>query len=103
MVGKSKIKKRLKQIQSLKNWQLFILLLLVIFIDIFLDLVLKDGFFKNFIGYLLLFYLIKVTIARSHDIGKSGWWILIPFYPLYLIFKDGYVGYNEYGEDPKKR
>ena len=34
MVGKGKIKKRLKQIQSLKNWQLFILLLLVIFVDL---------------------------------------------------------------------
>ena len=34
MVGKGKIKKRLKQIQLLKNWQLFILLLLVIFVDL---------------------------------------------------------------------
>ena len=34
MVGKGRIKKRLKQIQSLKNWQLFILLLLVIFVDL---------------------------------------------------------------------
>ena len=34
MVGKGKIKKRFKQIQSLKNWQLFILLLLVIFVDL---------------------------------------------------------------------
>ena len=34
MVGKGKIKKHLKQIQSLKNWQLFILLLLVIFVDL---------------------------------------------------------------------
>ena len=34
MVGKGKIKKHLKQIQLLKNWQLFILLLLVIFVDL---------------------------------------------------------------------
>ena len=33
-MGKGKIKKHLKQIQSLKNWQLFILLLLVIFVDL---------------------------------------------------------------------
>ena len=34
MVGKVRIKKRLKQIQSLKNWQLFILLILVIFVNL---------------------------------------------------------------------
>ena len=34
MVGKGRIKKRLKQIQSLKNWQLFILLILVIFVNL---------------------------------------------------------------------
>jgi hypothetical protein len=93
----------MSSIKRLERKQYIISILLVIFIDILLDLVLKDGFFKNFIGYLLLFYLIKVTIARSHDIGKSGWWILIPFYSLYLIFKDGDVGSNKYGRDPKNR
>lgn len=33
MVGKSKLKKRLKQIQALKTWQLLILLILTLFID----------------------------------------------------------------------
>lgn len=50
---------------------------------------------------LFWFWLVQ-AFKRSHDIGNSGWWVLAPFYPLYLIFKDGYVGYNEYGEDPKK-
>lgn len=35
----------------------------------------------------LLVPLIAVEIRRSHDIGKSGWWILVPFYSLYLMFK----------------
>ena len=34
MVGKERLKKRLKQISALKNWQLFILLVLVIFVDL---------------------------------------------------------------------
>ena len=85
----------MSSIKRLERKQYIISILLVIFIDIFLDLVLKNGFFKNFIGSLLLFYLIKVTIARSHDIGNSGWWVLVPFYPLYLIFKDGDVGPNK--------
>jgi uncharacterized membrane protein YhaH (DUF805 family) len=38
---------------------------------------------------------------RSHDIGKSGWWQLIPFYNLYILFAEGDRGYNAYGANPK--
>jgi len=48
------------------------------------------------------------SVRRMHDIGKSGWWILIPlvpivgwFYYLYLCCKDSEYGTNEYGENPK--
>ena len=38
---------------------------------------------------------------RCHDIGNSGWFQLIPFYGLWMLFQDGYRGRNQYGEDPK--
>ena len=42
-------------------------------------------------------------IKRSHDIGYSGWFILIPFYnPFFLMFMDGQRGQNKYGENPKR-
>jgi len=45
---------------------------------------------------------IAVAIRRMHDVGKSGWFMLIPFYNLYLAVQDGEVGYNQYGPDPKR-
>ena len=36
-----------------------------------------------------------------HDVGKSGWFLLIPIYNLILASTDGVNGDNEYGTDPK--
>jgi uncharacterized membrane protein YhaH (DUF805 family) len=49
----------------------------------------------------MLFFNLAQGAKRSHDIGKSGWWQLIPFYNLYLFFPEGDKGSNEYGPDPK--
>ncbi len=52
---------------------------------------------------------IAVVIRRLHDVGKSGWAILITLIPfvgsiwfLVLMTSDGNSGNNEYGEDPKR-
>ncbi len=42
-------------------------------------------------------------VKRMHDVGKSGWYIIIPIYNLILAFTDGTVGKNEYGENPKEK
>lgn len=61
---------------------------------------------------LLIFFIFMIPILwvlyaqgakRCHDIGKSGWWQIVPFFALWMLFKDGDVGSNEYGEDPKGR
>jgi uncharacterized membrane protein YhaH (DUF805 family) len=44
---------------------------------------------------------IAVAIRRMHDVGKSGWFCLIPIYNLVLACTPGTVGDNEYGPDPK--
>jgi len=46
----------------------------------------NSRFLVNFIWGLSLIPMIAVQVRRSHDIGKSGWWILVPLYPLYLFF-----------------
>lgn len=51
---------------------------------------------------------IAVMVRRLHDVGKSGWYVLISFIPivgaiwlLILLFTDSDSGSNEYGPNPK--
>lgn len=44
---------------------------------------------------------IAVGVRRMHDVGKSGWFLLIPIYNLILACTNGTEGENEYGPDPK--
>jgi uncharacterized membrane protein YhaH (DUF805 family) len=49
----------------------------------------------------LLIPSIAVGVRRMHDVGKSGWFLLIPIYNLILACTEGEKGTNEYGPDPK--
>lgn len=61
--------------------------------------------------YLLAIILpsLAVAVRRLHDIGKSGWMILITFIPLIggiwllvLLVTDSKPGDNQYGPNPKE-
>ncbi len=56
---------------------------------------------SNLYSLLILVPAIAVGVRRMHDVGKSGWFLLIPFYNLYLLVIDGEIGDNQYGADPK--
>ena len=45
---------------------------------------------------ILLIPSITVAIRRMHDVDKSGWFLLVPFYNLYLAVKPGTVGPNRF-------
>jgi uncharacterized membrane protein YhaH (DUF805 family) len=40
---------------------------------------------------------ISVGARRMHDIGRSGWWQIVPFYNIYLAVQPGDPGMNAYG------
>lgn len=44
---------------------------------------------------------LAVGVRRMHDINKDWWYILIPFYNIYLWAIEGEKGTNQYGPDPK--
>ncbi len=51
---------------------------------------------------------LAVSVRRLHDIGKSGWMILVGLIPLIgiiwlliLYVQEGNSGENKYGQDPK--
>ncbi len=66
------------------------------------------------LGWLaLLIPNIAVAVRRSHDIGKSAWWVLWQFLAYFLFFLPGFImwlylrtrpgdiGPNQYGPDPR--
>ncbi|RQO73690.1 DUF805 domain-containing protein [Pedobacter sp. KBW01] len=48
-----------------------------------------------------IYIMITQGAKRCHDLGNSGWWMLIPFYGLIMLFGSGDYGPNEYGDNPK--
>ncbi|WP_452219883.1 DUF805 domain-containing protein [Lacinutrix salivirga] len=44
---------------------------------------------------------LAVSVRRMHDVGKSGWYMLIPIYSFILAVTEGETGPNQYGPDPK--
>lgn len=66
------------------------------------------GVFGLLVTLGLLIPSISVGVRRLHDIGRSGWWLLIGIVPLIgwivlIVFAvmDSAPGENEYGPNPK--
>lgn len=50
----------------------------------------------------VIWFLWAQGCKRCHDRGNSGWYQIIPFYFLVLLFGDGEPGNNDYGTNPKE-
>ncbi|WP_103665191.1 DUF805 domain-containing protein [Gracilimonas amylolytica] len=100
-----------------KEYWMFVLINMVIaFILGFLDGLIGTYEAQSGLGVLSglysLFVLIPgvaVGVRRLHDIGKSGWMLLIAFIPiigfiwlLVLLVLDSHPGSNQYGPNPKE-
>lgn len=64
--------------------------------------------FSQIYNLIIVIPSLALGARRLHDIGKSGWWMLIAIIPLvggiyliYLLTRDGQVESNLYGSNPK--
>ncbi len=65
-------------------WWFIAFIFLVDVLSSILDGILGIGFISNLSSLALLLPSISVSVRRMHDVGKSGWFLLVPFYNLYL-------------------
>jgi uncharacterized membrane protein YhaH (DUF805 family) len=55
---------------------------------------------SNIFNLAIILPSLAVGVRRIHDHGKSGWWILMPFYNLYLFIAEGEAMPNAHGPVP---
>ena len=100
--------------QRKEYWMFFIYNMIIIFLLGFIEGIsdmspdTDESILALIYGSLVLLPSLAVGVRRLHDIGKSGWWILLSLIPLIgtiilIIFfiKDGEIGTNRYGPNPK--
>jgi len=49
----------------------------------------------------LLWFMIAQSSKRCHDLGKTAFWMFIPLYFVRMLFIEGGVRANKYGDNPK--
>lgn len=49
----------------------------------------------------MLWFLWAQGAKRCHDMGRSGWFQIIPFYVFWMLFSEGDSFLTNYGENPK--
>ena len=55
-----------------------------------------DSDVANIYSLVVLVPSLAVAARRLHDIDKSGWWMLVPLYNIYLFFQRGKEGPNRF-------
>ncbi|MBP1841676.1 DUF805 domain-containing protein [Formosa algae] len=85
-------------------WMFFLFNIIISYALLFLGILLESGLLSTLSTiYSLAVFLpgLAVGVRRVHDVGKSGWYLLIPFYNIYLVCSDSEPGTNNWGDNPK--
>jgi uncharacterized membrane protein YhaH (DUF805 family) len=89
-------------------WMYFLVYLVILILASLLDALGGLGLIGGLVALAHLVPSITVGVRRLHDIGRSGWWLLIALVPLigwiialYWAAKEGDAQDNAYGSNPK--
>ncbi|MGG3890543.1 DUF805 domain-containing protein [Metabacillus fastidiosus] len=88
-------------------WMFNLINLIILTILVIIEQVVDISFLTGLYILAILLPCFSITARRLHDIGRSGWWILINYVPfgsiVLLVFtcQDSQEGNNEYGFNPK--
>lgn len=95
--------------RRMEYWMFVLFNLIIAFVLGFVEgMVGSPGILSMIYSLAVLVPSIAVSMRRLHDIGRTGWWLLIAFVPLIgavvlLVFMvlDSQPGSNQYGPNPK--
>lgn len=60
----------------------------------------EDGVVTKIISLILKLMGLLIGWRRIHDIGKSGWWFLVPIYNIWLLVQPSQLQENKFGAVP---
>ena len=87
-------------------WYSYLFVILGVIVTSILDAATGLFIFTGLFYLAILLPMLFVTVRRLHDVGRSGWWMLISLIPLaglillYWMIIEGDKGDNEYGPHP---
>ena len=63
-----------------------------------IGVIINSDIFGNIFSLIIIIPTIAVGVRRMHDVGKSGWFLIIPIYNFILTVTDSEKKDNKYGE-----
>lgn len=83
-------------------WWYYLAVIIISFIAGFISGLIKVEILSSIVSLVFLIPNIAAGVRRVHDVGKSGWYILIPIYNIILLATEGEEQDNEYGPNPRR-
>lgn len=78
-------------------WWFYLFTIIVSVVAGILDGVMGTVFIGMIANLALILPTISAGVRRMHDTNRSGWWILVPFYNIYLWILKSDEGENRFG------
>ena len=80
----------------------YVLAICLVFVwSFFLSYIEESGLKTLILVFSFYWFTLAQSAKRCHDMGQSGFYQLIPFYGIALLFMEGEPRTNQYGENPK--